>query len=148
MQITAEKALTLLQQKADKNIATHSARFFKTGKGEYGEGDIFLGVRMPVIRKLVSQWLSMSLAQNEALLHSPYHEARIAAVILLSEKFKKASPNLQKQIYQLYLNNTEFVNNWDIVDCSAHKIVGAYLIDKIISLYSNSFNLTSYGKDA
>jgi len=130
MEISAKHAVNALQEKANISIAAHSARFFKTAKGEYGKGDIFLGVRMPVIRGLVKQWLTMPLAQNEELLHSSYHEARIAAVILLSEKFKRAGPELQKAIYQLYLNNTAFINNWDIVDSSAHKIVGAYLIDK------------------
>ncbi|MDG2090508.1 MAG: DNA alkylation repair protein [Gammaproteobacteria bacterium] len=130
MGISAKQAVSALQEKADINIASHSSRFFKTAEGEYGEGDIFLGVRVPVIRGFVKQWMTMSLVQNEVLLHSPFHEVRLAAVILLSEKFKRADSELQLAIYQLYLKNTAYVNNWDIVDSSAHKIVGPYLLDK------------------
>ncbi|MBN4054010.1 DNA alkylation repair protein [Haliea sp. AH-315-K21] len=130
MDITAKQALTALQEKSDKKIAEHSARFFKTAEGEYGEDDIFLGIRVPVIRSFVKRWLTMPLLQNEKLLHSPYHEARLAAVILLSEKFKRADSKTQKAIYQLYLNNTAYINNWDIVDSSSHKIIGPYLFEK------------------
>jgi len=130
MNITPKQALQELKEKSNKDIAEHSARFFKTAKGEYGEGDKFLGIRVPVARSLVKKWLNMTLEENEKLLRSPYHEAQLAAVILLSEKFKQASHEAQETIYKIYLENTTYINNWDIVDSSSHKILGAYLLER------------------
>ena len=123
---------------ANKGIAEHSQRFFKTGKGEYGESDIFLGIRVPVLRKLVNKYRGISLEEVSKLLHSKFHEERLLAVLILVHLFKNRSGTLdesgtydgQKQIYNLYLDNIEFINNWDIVDISAGNIVGAYLHQK------------------
>ena len=123
---------------ANKEIAEHSQRFFKTGKGEYGESDIFLGIRVPVLRKLVNKYRCISLEEVSKLLHSKFHEERLLAVLILVHLFKNRSGTLdesgtydgQKQIYNLYLDNIEFINNWDIVDISASNIVGAYLYQK------------------
>ena len=123
---------------ANKEIAEHSQRFFKTGKGEYGESDIFLGIRVPVLRKLVNKYRGISLEEVSKLLHSKFHEERLLAVLILVHLFKNRSGTLdesgtydgQKQIYNLYLDNIEFINNWDIVDISAGNIVGAYLHQK------------------
>ena len=116
----------------NKEIAEHSQRFFKTGKGEYGEGDIFLGIRVPVLRKLLKRYGGISIAEVCKLLHSKFHEERLLAVLMLVQLFKSGSVDEkeQKQIYDLYLENTKFINNWDIVDISAGNIVGAYLYEK------------------
>jgi len=115
---------------ANKEIAEHSQRFFKTGKGEYGESDIFLGIRVPVLRKLVNKYRGISLEEVSKLLHSKFHEERLLAVLMLVQLFKTGGDEGQKQIYNLYLDNIEFINNWDIVDISAGNIVGAYLHQK------------------
>jgi len=115
---------------ANKEIAEHSQRFFKTGKGEYGESDIFLGIRVPVLRKLVNKYRGISLEEVSKLLHSIFHEERLLAVLMLVQLFKTGGDEEQKQIYCLYLDNIEFINNWDIVDISAGNIVGAYLHQK------------------
>jgi len=115
---------------ANKEIAEHSQRFFKTGKGEYGESDIFLGIRVPVLRKLVNKYRGISLEEVSKLLHSKFHEERLLAVLMLVQLFKTGGDDGQKQIYNLYLDNIEFINNWDIVDISAGNIVGAYLHQK------------------
>jgi len=115
---------------ANKEIAEHSQRFFKTGKGEYGESDIFLGIRVPVLRKLVNKYRCISLEEVSKLLHSKFHEERLLAVLMLVQLFKTGGDDEQKQIYGLYLENTKFINNWDLVDISAGNIVGAYLYEK------------------
>jgi len=115
---------------ANKEIAEHSQRFFKTGKGEYGESDIFLGIRVPVLRKLVNKYRGISLEEVSKSLHSKFHEERLLAVLMLVQLFKTGGDEEQKQIYCLYLDNIEFINNWDIVDISAGNIVGAYLYQK------------------
>ena len=115
---------------ANKEIAKHSQRFFKTGKGEYGESDIFLGIRVPVLRKLVNKYRGISLEEVSKLLHSKFHEERLLAVLMLVQLFKTGGDEEQKQICCLYLENTKFINNWDLVDISAGNIVGAYLYEK------------------
>ena len=119
-----------LLQLANEQIAEHSQRFFKTGKGEYGEGDIFLGIRVPLLRKLVKKYRGISITEVRKLLHSKFHEERLLAVLMLVQLFKSADESVQKQVYDLYLENTEFINNWDIVDISASNIVGAHLYEK------------------
>ena len=119
-----------LLQLANEQIAEHSQRFFKTGKGEYGEGDIFLGIRVPLLRRLVKKYRGISITEVHKLLHSKFHEERLLAVLMLVQLFKSADESVQKQVYDLYLENTEFINNWDIVDISASNIVGAHLYEK------------------
>ena len=104
-----------LMQLANEQIAEHSQRFFKTGKGEYGEGDIFLGIRVPVLRKLVKKYRRISIAEVRKLLHSKFHEKRLLAVLMLVHLFKNRRGTLdesgtyegQKQIYNLYLDNID-----------------------------------------
>lgn len=105
-------------------------KFFKTGKGEYGEGDIFIGVKIPQIRALVKKYSSLSLTDCEKLLQSRIHEERMTALLLLVQKFKKAKEEERLKIYELYLDNTKKINNWDLVDLSAPGIVGEFLLDK------------------
>ncbi len=130
MKITAKKIHSVLKKLGDKTIAEHSNRFFKTGKGEYGEGDEFFGIRVPVIRKQVKKCKGMSLDEVVNLLRSSFHEERLFALIMLVEMFSKGSEKEQKRIYEIYLDNTAYINNWDLVDISAGHIVGAYLEDK------------------
>ena len=112
-------------------IAEHSQRFFKTAKGQYGEGDIFLGIRVPTLRKLSKKYTDLPLEQTIILLKNKFHEARLLALFILTINFEKTkSKELKKEIYELYLSHTAYINNWDLVDSSAHKIVGAYLLDK------------------
>lgn len=102
-------------------------RFFKTGPGEYAEGDLFLGVRVPATRKIAREFRDLSLADLQQLLASKIHEERLLALLILTEQFRKGSADAQTQIYQLYLANMQQINNWDLVDISAEHIVGAYL---------------------
>jgi 3-methyladenine DNA glycosylase AlkD len=119
-----------LKRLGNPEHATVSQRFFKTGPGEYGEGDIFIGVRVPVLRKLASEFKDLPVSEVEVLLRSPLHEERLLAILLFVHIFKKSNEGAQKNIYELYLKSTEFINNWDLVDASAEHIVGAYLRDK------------------
>ncbi len=110
--------------------AAQLQRYFKTGKGEYGEGDIFLGLRVPVIRKTARKYKTISLEIAVKFLHSPFHEERLFALLVMIEMLKKANGIDKEKIYNLYLNNTEYINNWDLVDLSAGKIIGSYLFDR------------------
>ena len=119
-----------LQQLADPKIAEHSQRFFKTGPGEYGEGDVFLGIRVPVLRALSRKYKSISIEEAGQLLLSKFHEERLLALFILVLLYKKQDPAGKEKIYNLYLSNTKYINNWDLVDSSAEHIVGAWLLDK------------------
>lgn len=118
-----EEALILL---GNQEIAQHSQRFFKTGKGDYGEGDRFLGIRVPVLRKEAKKYKALSLDELLTLLQSPFHEIRLFALIALVNLYqhKSSSFELKQKIFDAYLNHTQWINNWDLVDVSAHKIVG------------------------
>lgn len=119
--------LAALQALADPGRATHSSRFFKTGPGEYGEGDRFFGVTVPVTRKLAFQNTDLDESDLHTLLHSEYHEARLLALVILVERFRKSDAIGRRQIYEFYMNQRSRVNNWDLVDVSAPTIVGGYL---------------------
>ncbi len=119
-----EKALTAL---GNEIKAKSSARFFKTRKGEYGEGDIFIGVTIPEQRKVAKRFLDTPLVEIEKLLKSKEHEFRMTALIILVEKFKKGKEAERENIYDLYIRNTKWINNWDLVDVSAEYIVGGWL---------------------
>ena len=117
---------------ADIEQAEHHQRYFKTAEGEYGAGDIFLGLKVPETRNLAKLFKNTTLSTLTELLKSKYHEERQLAlfILVLQCKSKKTDIETKKQIFELYLNNTKYVNNWDLVDCSAEHIVGAYLFDK------------------
>lgn len=114
----------------DEADAEKAQRFFKSGPGEYGEGDQFIGERVPVIRTCAKAHIHASLDTISSLLDSEWHEIRLLAVILLSEQFKKAKGDDRTVLYDFYLSRTHRINNWDLVDSSAHHIVGGYLADK------------------
>ena len=105
-------------------------RFFKTGKGQYGEGDQFLGVTVPDQRTVAKKYKQLTLAELKELLNSPIHEHRLVAILILVHQFEKGDETSRKKIYEFYLKHKARVNNWDLVDSSAHKIVGPYLEDK------------------
>ena len=128
--MTVQDIQKRLQKLGDKKRAAISQRFFKTGPGEYGEGDKFIGIRVPVLRALVKEYADLSVAQILILLRSHIHEERLLALLLLVDSFSKGDDAVRKSIYELYLKHTEFINNWDLVDSSAEHIVGAYLMDK------------------
>jgi 3-methyladenine DNA glycosylase AlkD len=131
MSLRAKQIIEELKALGNSEIIEHSQRFFKTGAGEYGEGDVFLGIRVPVIRKCIKEYKDISLQENLELLKSPYHEARLLALLILVKKYSSSKASIeQKVIYQAYLKHTEFINNWDLVDSSAAQIVGAYLFSK------------------
>lgn len=111
----------------DEDVAAHASRFFKTGPGEYGEGDQFLGIRVPVLRREVKNHHSLDLESVEALLQSELHEVRLFAALLLVAQYHRVDERARGRIYRSYLAHTRFINNWDIVDASAYKIVGPHL---------------------
>jgi len=126
-----EKILKKLHALGNEGIATHSRRFFKTGPGEYGEGDQFMGIRVPVVRKCAKEFRDISLEDTIILLKSPFHEARLLALLMLVARYGAAqSASEQRLVYRTYLNHTRFINNWDLVDTSAPQIVGAYLFTR------------------
>lgn len=118
----------------NEETAEHSQRFFKTGKGEYGEGDVFLGIRVPVVRKSVKKYKQVSVEDLLDLLKSKYHEIRLFSLLGMVEKYQKGSDEMKEKIVEHYLANTRYINNWDLVDSSAHKIIGDYLYGKECSL--------------
>lgn len=106
------------------------AKFFKTGKGEYSEGDVFLGVKVPEVRSVVKKYLHLPLEDIKLLLQSKIHEHRLTGLLLLIEKFKRANNAEKKKLVNFYLKCTKYVNNWDLVDLSAHQLLGEWLHDK------------------
>jgi 3-methyladenine DNA glycosylase AlkD len=119
-----------LRKLGNKQRARILQGYFKTGQGGYGKGDIFIGVRVPEIRKLAGEYQDISTTDVQKLLKSPIHEERLLALIILVIKYSKGNDVVKKRIYRLYLKNTRHINNWDLVDLSAEKIVGDYLTDK------------------
>jgi 3-methyladenine DNA glycosylase AlkD len=128
--MTAKDIQTHLRSLGNPKDAAFLAGFFKTGPGQYGEGDLFIGVRVPVIRKVAKDFKELPLPEVEYLLHSPIHEERLAALVILVMQAAKADAKTRKALYDFYLANTKFINNWDLVDVSAPQIVGAYLAEK------------------
>ncbi len=113
---------------ADPVRATHALRFFRTGKGEYGEGDRFLGLTVPMCRALVKEYYALPLSEALTLLHSSYHDERQIALLILAHQVAKGDAATRQTIVRTYLTNTRFVNNWDLVDCSAYTILGAQCV--------------------
>ena len=117
----------------DAEQAVNLSRFFKTGKGQYGEGDQFLGIKVPVTREVVKNcWQETSFNDLEVCIRSEYHEIRLAALLTLVQIFKHAKKDkaLQQQCIDFYLSHTEFINNWDLVDLSCYELLGTWLLDK------------------
>lgn len=125
--MTAQKIQKYLRQFAGKEKARLLQGFFKTGPGQYGEGDKFLGVMVPDVRRTVKEFSDAPLVEVLKLLRSSFHEERQLALLLLVRKFEKGDDVVRKRIYTHYLKNTKYINNWDLVDLSAPKIVGPWL---------------------
>ena len=104
--------------------------FFKTGNGQYGEGDVFLGISVPDQRAAAKKHLSLNFQELNSLLKSKIHEHRLTALLILAEKYRKSGMDTKKKILDFYFKNMKYVNNWDLVDSTADKIVGSYLADK------------------
>jgi len=119
-----------LRSLADKDKATILQGFFKTGPGHYGEGDIFIGLGVPVLRKLVKEFESASVYEAFELLKSSIHEERLLALLMLVRSYAAGDDAAKGKIFERYIANIRFINNWDLVDLSAPKIVGAHLVDK------------------
>lgn len=128
--LTAQNLMSQLNAQGNKKDGVFLQRFFKTGPGEYAEGDIFIGLRVPQTRLAIIGFEVMPLSEIQKVLKSKIHEHRLAALLILVKKFSKSDLKTQKDIYDLYLKNTAHINNWDLVDSSAHVIVGAYLENK------------------
>jgi 3-methyladenine DNA glycosylase AlkD len=124
---TAAAARRRLAGLADPALARQAQRYFKTGPGEYAEGDVFRGIRAPVLRQVVRECATMPLGEALRLLRSRYHEDRIAALLVMVHAYARGDGTLQARIVRAYLANLEYVNNWDLVDCSAAQILGAHL---------------------
>jgi 3-methyladenine DNA glycosylase AlkD len=125
--LIAEDVCSRLQALGDSKKAQVAQRFFKTGRGQYGEGDVFVGLRVPEIRELAKEYQRLPLSETIRLLHSSIHEARLLALLILVRAYAQEDSSLQERIYDLYLRNTRFINNWDLVDVSAEHIVGSHL---------------------
>ena len=116
-----------LRAEADADDAVNLQRFFKTGPGQYGEGDWFLGVRVPALRRLARAHRELPLPDTLEMLASKWHEERLLAIVLLVDRYRRADAAGKQAVYDAYLANTRYVNNWDLVDASAPYIVGAHL---------------------
>jgi len=125
-----QKIIEDLKLYASPEQANIYQKFFKTGKGQYGEGDIFLGVRVPVLREIARKYSDISMEDLQNLLNSKIHEQRFTALVLLMNKYKKSKKNpVEKmRLFQFYLKNTNRINNWDLVDVSAPNIIGDFSI--------------------
>jgi len=134
-----------LKARGDVQTAEHSLRFFKTAPGEYGEGDVFRGIRVPVLRKLARRYQILSLVDTHKLLRSKFHEDRLLALLILVDKYRTGDAAQKQAVFDLYLDNTVHINNWDLVDASADRIVGARLAElgntRLLDRLAGSTNL-------
>lgn len=119
-----------LQALSDAEKREIFPKFFKAGKGEYGEGDRFLGVTVPNIRAIAKLHKDISIEEIRELIQSEWHEVRLCALLIMVEKSKKKDEALRQQLFDLYLSQTDRINNWDLVDLSCRFIIGEYLLDK------------------
>ncbi len=140
---TARELERNLRKYANPVRAKISRNFFKTGPGEYGEGDRFLGLTIAQVRNVTGQF-ELDFNEVSKMLKSPLHEVRMAGVLLLVEKYRKADKGMRKKVFKFYMSRSKSVNNWDLVDSSAHQIAGNYLGDKdrgILYRFAKSKNL-------
>lgn len=144
--MTAGNVVKDLNIYADEKKARHLQGFFKTGKGEYGEGDIFIGVVVPNQRVVAKKYKELPLTEIQKLLNSKIHEHRLTALLILTYKFPKTDEDTKKQIVDFYLRNTAHINNWDLIDLSSVEILGGYFLGhpeykKILYKFSHSKSL-------
>ena len=125
------KASEEIRELANEEIAKHSLRFFKTDKGQYGFGDIFLGVRAPKIRLIAKKHIDISIADMKTLIQSKYHEERFLGLIILVNKYAKTKDKKNRnQLYKIYVSSFKYINNWDLVDVTCPHVTGKHLMDK------------------
>jgi len=125
------KAREEIRALANKEIAQHSLRFFKTDKGEYGHGDLFLGVRAPKIRSIAKKHIDISITDMKTLIQSKYHEERFLGLIILVNKYAKTKDKKNRnQLYKIYVSSFKYINNWNLVDVTCPHVTGKHLIDK------------------
>jgi 3-methyladenine DNA glycosylase AlkD len=144
MSYTLQNLYNDFEKIADAGQAIVLQRFFKTGKGQYGFGDVFLGIKVPVQRTLARKYRDLPLADVVELLQSKIHEHRLTALLILILKYQKTDAKGKQSIFKLYLKHRKHINNWDLVDLSAPNIVGNYLLDKerdILYTLANSKSL-------
>lgn len=144
--IAAKQLQQELQNLANEEKAKHLSQFFKTGKGQYAEGDKFLGINVPVTKNIVKKYYKNIAPTDMAeMLHSPWHDYRFASLQCMVMQYEKADEEKQASLVELYLDNLDGINNWDLVDCSAHKIIGAWALKwqdlSQIEKLANSHNL-------
>jgi 3-methyladenine DNA glycosylase AlkD len=140
----AKEVAQTLGKYANTEKAAFFPSFFKTGKGQYGEGDIFIGVTVPDQRKVAKQFFELPLGEIQILLKSKIHEHRLTALIILVYQYQKGDEKIREKIFTFYLTNTSRVNNWDLVDCSCRDIVGEHLQKrsrKLLYTFAKSKNL-------
>ncbi|MGB5894431.1 MAG: DNA alkylation repair protein [Ignavibacteriaceae bacterium] len=133
-----------IRANANKDHAKTMQWFFKTGKGEYGEGDKFVGIKVPVQRKISRQFGELDLEDLQTLLNSIIHEERLISLLILVAKYEKADEKVKEKIYHFYKKNRRKINSWDLVDLSAPKIIGIHLLNcdkQILYKYAHSNNL-------
>ena len=133
-----------IKEFSNKELAVFLQRFFKTGPGQYGEGDKFAGIKVPVSRKIAINNSDLSLSEIKELLHSEVHEERLIALLILVHQYKKGDEAQREKIFKFYISSAKRINNWDLVDLSAPQIVGAFLVDKekdILFKFAHSKNL-------
>lgn len=128
--MTADLLIESLQQLSDEQKAKFLQGFFKTGKGQYAEGDVFWGIKVPETRQVAKAYRNLPLAEIKKTIKNPVHEVRLCSLLILVEQFKKSSETERKSIVDFYLSNTQYINNWDLVDLSCYNILGKYLTDK------------------
>jgi len=133
-----------IEENANSTQAEIFQGFFRTDKGEYGEGDVFLGLKVPVQRGIAKRYQDITLQEVQELLDNKIHEYRLIGLIILHHKYKKGSEKEREKIFNFYLKNTQNINNWDLVDLSAPNIIGDFLLNKkkkILYELANSENL-------
>jgi len=128
--VTGKAIERRLRSLADATIAEQHLRFFKCGPGQYGEGDVFLGIMVPTMRTLSKEFTPIPVAEAVVLLQSKWHEARLVALLILVRKYERGDEATRDEIYRSYLANTHRINNWDLVDASAPNIAGAHLLGR------------------
>ncbi len=129
-QQTAAEAVRRLCESADPGQAAVLQRFFKTGPGEYGEGDVFIGVRVPQTRKLVRVFADLPPAETKKLVRSKYHEARLLGLLIWVRQYQRGDAKQRERVYRLYTSHLDGINNWDLIDTTAEHIIGAHLWDR------------------
>ena len=128
--MNAESVRQQLSAREDPERAAFLQGFFKTGKGEYGEGDVFRGIRVPELRKIAKRFKALPLDEALLLLRSPMHEDRFVALAILVHAYQGGNAQQRKAVFTAYLGHTRWINSWDLVDASAHKIVGPFLAER------------------